>query len=199
MDRLNLAINIVESLKNMGVVSDVGIKGSLANGATDRFSDIDIHLSSDSVVDRYLIEEVSDLIEAQFDLLFSDWARSFLPELRIKSYYLKNLPIFWNIDIEFRVAEEQKTITKEEIIYHPQEHYLKLWCLTLKHIHRRIENAGNMARGLHKRVLGTNETDGEPSIALMKEVLEFLSLPLPSKFDAFLSECEKELTLAENI
>ena len=195
LSRCDIAKELTQILKDEDVVNKAGIRGSIANKNADRFSDIDLFVTSDSAFDCDLVDRITRRVCARYDLLFSDWARSLLPATRLVSYYMKDLPIYWNIDIEFSVPDDRKTISKDAIIHHKEEHCLKLWCLTLKHIHRGNDLYNDEVPMLYRRVLGESNTNGKSYSLLMKEILDSLSGQLPLKFMPFLSECEKELTL----
>ncbi len=194
--RNSLAEELVGILNDVDIVTDAGIRGSVSRPDADRYTDIDLFVSSEIVNDRDLIDRISRTVGSYYDLLFFDWAKSLLPQTRVISYYIDNLPIYWNIDIEYIIPEELKTITKDEIAYQMNEHYLKLWCLTLKHIHRKNKLYLEEVPRLFRRVMGPNEQIGDNNLVLaMKTMLDFLMSQLPSRFFRFLAECKKELEL----
>lgn len=192
--RNGLANKIVPMLSGVDIVTEAGIRGSVIRQDADRYSDIDLFVFSDIANDRDLVDRISRKIGSYYDVLFCDWAKSLLPQTRVISYYIENLPIYWNIDIEYKVPDGQLTITKDEIIYQMSEHYLKLWCLTLKHIHRNNKLYLEEAPSLFGRVMGPDKKIADNNMVLaMKTMLDFLSSQLPSRFFRFLAECRTEL------
>ena len=104
LSRCEIANDLTRVLKEDDIVTKTGIRGSISNKTTDRFSDIDISVTADSAFDHDLVDKVTHRISSRYDMLFSDWAKSLLPETPLVSYYIKSLPIYWNIDIEFSVS-----------------------------------------------------------------------------------------------
>ena len=88
LSRCDIAKELTQILKDEDVVNKAGIRGSIANKNADRFSDIDLFVTSDSAFDCDLVDRITRRVCARYDLLFSDWARSLLLATRLVSCYI---------------------------------------------------------------------------------------------------------------
>jgi predicted nucleotidyltransferase len=111
-------------------VGKVELYGSLANGGFDRFADIDVRVDVTGSDNAASIWKAVELFKGHFDVHFHDWAGSLLPDEFVVSFYLKDLPIYWNID------QKCPTLTRAQLDNDEVAHRLKPWAITCKYLMR---------------------------------------------------------------
>lgn len=199
LDRHHLAQDVIRILTELQEVKSVELIGSLAGNGTDRFSDVDLIVSADSLSDFSLVESITEKLCTCFPILFFDWAKSLLPAKRVISFYLDQVSIFWNVDIDFAVPGDLREITREGLSGYTIEHGLKLWCLTHKYIYYRKSVIPEKAvRRLYKRFLSEEPPPEHTIISAMEDILGYLSNHLSDRFDWFLDECRNELLAVQS-
>ena len=134
MDRRAATISrLTEALGALQGVASVGLRGSLARGTGDRYSDIDLTVGFPrdrvSCAGRWVIAAV----EAAFPVELVDWAPSLLPDSPVITFFLEGLPIFWTVDVSIDAPPELRDMVPDMVHNDPMGHLLKLWTATLKH------------------------------------------------------------------
>ena len=109
------------------------LRGSLVGGDLDEYADIDIGLRPTALTDTATVARVVDIMYSHHEVEFHDWARSLLPEAAVVSFFLRDVPIFWNVDLEVVVPEHFRTATRENVPHDPTAHDLKIWPIALKY------------------------------------------------------------------
>ena len=87
------ALNALESIDERDI--HAWVRGSLANGSSDEFSDIDVGISFPSLDSLAASRLVEDIMRRTFTPEITDWAPSLLPETPVVSFFLSGTPIFW--------------------------------------------------------------------------------------------------------
>ena len=148
-----IANKIIEELSSWPVTERVWLRGSLSDGKIDEYSDIDIGLLGKRIRDREICDQVVSFMDSQFAVEFYDWAKSLLPEKCVITFFLKDLPIHWNIDFEIAVPVENRTLSRDDVEYDELEHDLKIWVLASKYLIRGTDEHKDQINRFVMRVL----------------------------------------------
>lgn len=184
--RLALAGRVLSALEHQPAVRHTFLRGSLVNGPVDRFSDIDIAVDVSGSDNGQFMLDVPSILGRWLDLEFHDFVPSLMPDAYVVNVYLRETPIFWNVDIEclasphltsVRTAPADKTL-----------HLLKLWVLTAKYLLRGAPRAADDLARLAPRILG-GQSGGAPA-EQMSRMLEQLKGGLGDSHAQFLAQCD---------
>jgi hypothetical protein len=138
-DRRTLADAAVACLTADADLGETCLRGSLVDGPADDYSDIDIGLNPTTITDADAVERAVSRFESRFDVEFHDWATSLLPDRAVVTFYLRDVPLFWNIDLEIVVPADLRRATRDSVVLDPVFHALKVWPLALKYSLREDE------------------------------------------------------------
>lgn len=104
--RARFAAELVAELKQISAVRDVQLRGSLARGTEDCYSDIDLSAIVDPGALDCCLGEIPQALEAQGRLLSfrydPEWRLH--PERRVLFVAYADLPLFWRIDLDISSA-----------------------------------------------------------------------------------------------
>ncbi len=139
-ERLEIANRILARLAVDGELGVPFLRGSLADGRVDEYSDIDIGLRPATLSDTAAVESIVEIMYDQHAVEFHDWARSLLPGAAVVTFFLSDVPVFWNVDFEIVVPESLRTATRQSVPHDATAHDLKIWPLALKYAMRQAED-----------------------------------------------------------
>jgi predicted nucleotidyltransferase len=187
--RLKLAGEILGHLERLPGARRAYLRGSLAGGTVDAYSDVDLGVDVSGSDNGAFALRLADALRPHLPIDFVDWAPSLLPGAYVQSFYLRDFPIFWNVDVECVATPHVPSVTSAPL--NTTDHCLKLWALTAKHCLRRREGARREVEALARRVLGDRAPDGDPRShpALMCAVLASLAATADPARQAFLARC----------
>ncbi|MGM0885133.1 MAG: nucleotidyltransferase domain-containing protein [Bacillota bacterium] len=186
--RLELAHNIMDMLRKHQEIQDVFLRGSMAAGTMDEFSDIDIGIDvsgSDNGV--FAAEKLPNIMNQHFSVVFLDWAPSLLPKKYIQSYFLTDYSPFWFVDIECSATPHYQSVTKvqnDEI-----GHLIKLWVQTTKYHVRKHPSSPVQVRNLARRILSTDQTKGNSAELLQSILNEIDIINSNAHYEQLLESC----------
>ncbi|NOR45654.1 MAG: hypothetical protein GQ534_08730 [Candidatus Delongbacteria bacterium] len=125
------AFKIIELLKTTDI-KQIKLVGSLSENNFDEYSDIDIELNDNKQSPVENINIALNSISKKYDILFSDWAKSLLPDKYVLSVFLKQKNIFRFIDLTcFKDANFSDT-TRDQLPQDKIYHIFKLWICNAK-------------------------------------------------------------------
>ncbi len=130
-NQVDLARHVIEYLEDLREVESATLKGSVATGTWDEFSDIDIVVYVGERNNAAFALQLPRLMDREFEVVFSDWAPSLLPEKLVQTFYIEDVSIFWSIDL--RVTARVHGGLRTDPPRDEEVHYLKLWCQNLKY------------------------------------------------------------------
>jgi hypothetical protein len=133
LQQSRIAQDIFVSLKTVPCLGEPFLRGSLLGTEADELSDIDIGLRPVELTDIAAVERIVDMMYARHEIEFHDWARSLLPGAAVVSFFLRDVPIFWNVDFEVIVPASQRLAIRETVPHDQTAHDLKIWPLALKY------------------------------------------------------------------
>ncbi|WP_193106662.1 hypothetical protein [Brachybacterium sp. FME24] len=169
--RLDLARLLIESLASACPGSTVELRGSLAAGTADEFSDIDLRWT----VPEHLfgqargsapsaIASITPLLSFRSD---PDWQTS--PSRRLLFARLAGVPVWWRLDLEVRTAvsddaDSTPAPSQDDVEWDPYESALQNALATVKAVGRgQEEQADDLLVRAYERIaldpLGTSRTD----------------------------------------
>ena len=188
-NRSHIASRVAEVLRLIGGASEVYFRGSLPSGSLDMFSDIDIAVAFPSLDAATASREVIDAMESACTIEFADWAPTLLPRTPLVSFFLADVPIHWNVDVQIDLPSEQCNLTAEMIHNDPAAHLLKLWAIALKHVARQDPRAPDEVRKVWDRTIGGQLPANQ--LAALGSALECISAS--GRFAAFAARCLQTL------
>ena len=187
--RLAIAHRVLTALASERAVRRTALRGSLATGQTDEYSDIDVLVDVSGSDNGRFATRIPALLGRHVPVLFSDWAPSLLPETYVQTCFLDGAPIFWNVDVECMATPHVPSLTR--VAVQPRDHGLKLWVLDAKHLLRGAATADPDIRRLAARLLPVAEATPPDLRLLMRRVLDELSRSAPPAYAGFLRRCEE--------
>ncbi|MFJ5768712.1 hypothetical protein [Psychrobacillus sp. NPDC093180] len=187
-ERKIMAEKIIEFFNTCPKVKVATIRGSIFHEKTDEFSDIDLTIDVSSTDNAAFALQIPKMLESNFEIWFVDWATSLLPDEYVISIYLKNMSIFWNVDIACTATPHIETILS--IQNDPIHHALKLWIMNLKYLNRQ-DLSKQTIDSLVQKVIG-DQMKGN-SYQKMAAILKEIQKKSPVNLLPFLKECEIEL------
>jgi predicted nucleotidyltransferase len=185
-ERLILAEEVMGHIRRLPGVRRVYLRGSLAGGTVDRFSDVDVGVDVSGSDNGAFALALADRLRTDLPIEFVDWARSLLPGAYVQSFYLRGRPIFWNVDVDCAATPHVPSV--RSVPQDPIDHCLKLWALTAKHCLRGEEGAREEIERLARRVQA-DESSGGRGAGLMRAVLARLAKTSRPERADFLARC----------
>jgi predicted nucleotidyltransferase len=189
--RLEVAESVRAILQKLPEVASVSLKGSLQSGLCDIFSDIDIVVDVSGSNDAVFARSVHRTIESAFDLHFYDWAPSLLPEKYVQTFYMRDLPIFWNLDIEVVATPHYATLSRKDIDRDPTTAHLKLWALNTKYFLRGREGVDGEIAELFHRVLGKPAPINYTGDRMLLVIIAHLRDTTHDRYRDFIAKCQE--------
>jgi len=165
MALIDYANEICEFLSSVPEIKSCSVCGSLSNGNSDKYSDIDIEINVSGIDNGQFLRKVPDIIKQKYPVIFSDFAPSLAPDVYVVSIAISALNPFMIVDIRCVANPHIETFTKEHMasLNDPYEHTLKLLTTNFKHYIRGTECFNDIER-MHNRILGKREHIDERSM-----------------------------------
>lgn len=129
-NQLDLASHVIEYIEGLPEVKSATLKGSVATGTWDEFSDIDIVVDVGDRNNAAFALQLPRIMDREFDVVFSDWAPSLLPDKLVQTFYMEDVSIFWSVDLS--VTADTHHGLQSDPPRDEEERYLKMWCQNLK-------------------------------------------------------------------
>lgn len=136
--RIEIANRVMDLFRAQPEVKEVTLRGSLADGRADEYSDIDITVDvSGHDNGRYVYKAIA-LMQENLDLHFFDINCSEVPEYYVLNFYPRGVPVFWQVDIVCHAEPHCPSVSQAELraIQDPVAHLLKAWVCCFKHLVR---------------------------------------------------------------
>lgn len=136
--------DLIIHLLHSSEINEIRLVGSLSENNFDNFSDIDILLKDTK---RSPVENINlalKTIQSNLDVIFSDWAKSLLPEKYVLSIFLKQENIFWYIDLSCYRDKNFQDTCRESLPQDKIYHMFKLWICNAKQEVRKREERNNI-------------------------------------------------------
>lgn len=126
-----------------------------------------------------------------FNLHFYDWACSLMPQSYVLTFYIKGLPVFWNVDVECTATPHHGTLTREAVDRDPVAGLLKVWALDAKYILRRVLGIDRQVRAFGQRTFKGEALDGRECAEVMAMVLDHLRSRIQPRHREFYAACQE--------
>ena len=97
--RDDLALRVNELISSDPYVEKIDQFGSIAEGRSDKYSDVDLVVHVRGISDRTFVELVPDRLRSIGPTLIEGWSLAALPDTHARTLYFKDYPLFWHIDI----------------------------------------------------------------------------------------------------
>lgn len=172
-------------------VKNAFLRGSLRDGHVDAYSDIDVGIDVSGHDNAAYCQTIIETMSQSFDLHFYDWACSLMPQSYVLTFYIKDLPIFWNVDFECVATPHHATLTRQVVARDRVAGLFKVWALNAKYILRGVPRIEQQVLDFGKRALGDDTLNDARPIEVMATVLNHLrNLAHPKHLD-FADACQK--------
>ena len=152
------ANEIKEYLEKFDFIKSCEISGSLKEGSSDCYSDIDLRINVNGSDNGKVLLMLPQLLSKKFEIIYTAFAPRFAPDLYIVSFGFKNMDIFHFVDIECIAEPHIASLSKEEIkqINNMKSLKLKLYIGLLKKILRNKDISDELSFFLKKKITISN-------------------------------------------
>ncbi|WP_433745943.1 hypothetical protein [Falsibacillus pallidus] len=194
--RLEIANDIIRMFNRDQKVSKAFLRGSISRPEEmDKYSDIDIGVDVSGHDNGEFARSIPSMMEKNFNVLFFDWSPSLLPDDYVITFVLKDVPIFWIVDIQVFASPHHPSL--REVSVNKYHHLLKLWILNLKYWIREDEDAVKNIERLARKTF-SEQLDNQGTYYLMSEVLNEIKLNIEPELLEFAHRCEDKLERFNN-
>jgi predicted nucleotidyltransferase len=196
-EKIRFSEEIIKEIEAIDFVEEVILRGSLANGGNDRYTDIDIDISiylNETDLSK-VSSEVKEKLNAKFKILIDDWGMTFMPKDFVHTIYFDIDNLFSFLDIEYHFLDMSK-VDYSKIENNPISHDLKLLVLNIKRVSR--DRADDVTLNwMHDKLIG--KTTSSSFIEKLKDLIEYLdSFELNENQLNILRKCKIELSRLTN-
>lgn len=173
MEIMDYANEICEFLLQVPEIKNCYVVGSLSNGDSDEYSDIDIEIDVSGIDNGKFLTKIPDIFAQKYNIIFSDYAPSLAPEIYVVSLAISEVNPFMVVDIRCFASPHISTLSKKDIssLNNLYEHTLKLFTANLKHFIRGQESFNDIER-MHNRIL--EKRDNADESLMFSEVYNWL-------------------------
>ena len=191
MTQLDFAREVIGLFRDLDDVRSVFLRGSLAEGTVDRYSDIDIGIDVSGSDNARFTGTIIERMQTHFDLHFHDWATSLLPDQYILTFFVKDVPIYWNIDFDCTATPHAGTLQRDEVraTMNMISHALKPWIHMTKYLIRGREGIEDRIRMKGKQQLPGVDLQNYSAPQILKAMLDDLYQRADGQFPAFFAAC----------
>lgn len=183
------ADEILSILCQIPGVKTCALYGSLAERKADDLSDIDIQIDVSGMDNGKFMLNLVELLKAHFEICYSDYAPSLVPEKYIVSIAVNRDNPFEIVDLWCTAQPHCTTVTRQQVMARNElyPHILKLWTANLKHYARGNDCYDDILRMAGK--IGVQGTEQVGEDELLEETLFWLEKNAESSFQRFISSC----------
>ncbi len=189
--RFEIASRVVGVFEDLPEVAAVFPRGSLAARSLDEYSDIDIGVDVSGHSNAEFAMSVRERMANAFDLHFSDWATSLMPDTYVETFYIRGLPIFGNVDIEVVATPHHATLMPGDVVRDSTAGFLKVWAIDTKYLLCGKEGIGGQIEQFYARVFGKEPAEQHSPEHLLSTVLDELEFRADEQFDEFIRQCRE--------
>ena len=191
MNQLEVAHKVIDLFKDLEEVQEVFLRGSLAGGTIDRYSDIDIGIDVSGYDNARFTQTIIDRMSQTFDLHFYDWATSLLPDSYVLTFFIKDLPVFWNVDFDCTATPHAGTLQRDTMrnALNMVTHTLKAWVHMNKYYIRGQEGIEDRIRQRGEQWLPDQDTSQMSPDQIMRAILDHLHRRSDGAYEAFFEVC----------
>ena len=187
INRKIIANEIIDTISKSLSDAKVSLRGSVLSGRDDELSDIDILVEHEQRLDSDVADSVVNCLKGNYQVLFEDWAKGFLPKECVISFFIEGFPLHCFVEISIIVPEDHRCLSPEAISQNYPDHYLKMWVIASKKLSRGIENF-ELSYLTHHILKSSAEKIGSPSEALKNTFCAF-GADLESTYPSLYKSC----------
>jgi hypothetical protein len=169
------------------MVKGCELYGSVASGAYDEFSDIDISVDVSGYDNGVFMLEAPDLLHDKLSIVFHDYAPSLIPSSYIISLAVSEDNPFRIVDLKCIASPFCQTITRQQAKIELIPHTLKVWVANLKH-HLRGTDCYNNIMKMASRLQITNVSK-KTEAGLLEETLRWLEHNQTDALAGYIRSC----------
>lgn len=187
--RMATAQQILALFRSDARVRSVYLRGSLSQARVDEYSDIDIGIDVSGFDNAAYCQTIISTMSRAFALHFHDWACSLMPHSYVLTFYIKGLPIFWNVDFECIATPHHATLTRRSVERDSVSGFLKVWVLNAKYLLRKTPGIENQIMDFGRRALSVGELHDVGAVDVMGLVLTHLRTNAHPRHREFIRLC----------
>jgi hypothetical protein len=174
-------------LQSLDGVRSIRLDGSLASGAYDEHSDIDIGVDVSGSDDAEFACRIIAAMHESLDLHLHDWATALLPDHYVIAFYLKGTPLFWNVDVHCFATPHVASLTRDDVHNDPIAHLIKLWAIQAKSVLR--GKVHEHLPILAERTLGSDHPRDLSPAHILKLALDEITRRANGRFPELIEQC----------
>ncbi|PWM47416.1 MAG: hypothetical protein DBX47_00760 [Clostridiales bacterium] len=183
------AKEIIDFIQTLPQVKSCLLYGSLADGRADKLSDIDIKIDVSGFDNGMFMKNLPNIIAAEFNVLWYDYAQSLAPEQYIVSVAIDDNCPFCIVDFNCTSVPHLTTVQKNGLENNMFIHILKLWIANCKH-YIRGANYSSDIRKMGRKCIGT-VSEEMTDFQIIEEVLNRLESNAPIELENYILNCRK--------
>lgn len=185
------AAQVMCLLKELPMVKECTLYGSLTNSTADELSDIDIQVDVSGYDNGKFMLELAELLKENLSICYSDYAPSMIPDKYIVSLAIDEKNPFRMVDISCCAKPHCTTVTRQQAMDRNRmhTHMLKLWTANLKHFARGRDCRCDIIRMARK--IGIANLDQKSERTILAEVLNWLEENAGNEIRGFVESCRK--------
>lgn len=185
------AAQVMCLLKELPMVRECTLYGSLTNSTADELSDIDIQVDVSGYDNGKFMLELTELLKGNLSICYSDYAPSMIPDKYIVSLAIDEKNPFRMVDISCCAKPHCTTVTRQQAMDRNRmhTHMLKLWTANLKHFARGRNCRSDIVRMAQK--IGLADYESKADRILLAETLDWLTRNAPDSLQGFIASCRR--------
>lgn len=195
IDRKIIAYEIIDAISKSLSDARVSLRGSVLSGEDDDLSDIDILVEHEQRLDSDVADSVVNCLKGNYQVLFEDWAKGFLPKECVITFFIEGFPLHCFVEISIIVPEDRRCLSPEVISQNYPDHYLKMWVIASKKVNRGGENIE--LSYLTNHILKSRVEEIGSSSEALKNTFYAFAADLEYKYPSLYKSCIKYIKTIE--
>ncbi|MBQ4089945.1 MAG: nucleotidyltransferase domain-containing protein [Clostridia bacterium] len=184
-----LASLVTENLSTIRGVKGCTLYGSVAAGAHDELSDIDIEIDVSGADNGLFILKLPHMLKKRMPIYYFDYAPSLAPEKYVITMAVDEENPFRTVDVCAAAEPHCVTVTKQRLLECNDmiSHTLKLWTANLKHFVRGADCRGDIEKMAKRLDIDATLSSAE----ILAAVLTWLEENAPEEMMKFIASCRR--------
>ena len=184
---IEFAKDIFEFLNDLPEVKSCKIVGSLNNGNSDEFSDLDLVIDVSGIDNGMFLTKLPKRFEEKYDVIFHDYTPSLAPDKYIVSIAINKTNPFMIVDVSCVATPHCDSVSKQDLasLNNKYDHTLKLFVANLKHLLRGMDCYDDIYK-MYSRIFGRN-LEAYDEEWMMQEVYGWLQENAESRHEEYLA------------
>ena len=183
------ANEIMKYLDILPEVKTCGLYGSLVNGNTDKYSDIDIKVDVSGSDNGAFMKTLPGLVAKKYPVIWYDFAPSLAPEQYVVSIATDENNPFCVVDFKCTATPHIETVQKSNLENDTFYHLIKLWVANYKHYIRSVDCTSDIQK-MARRTIGA-QCEKMSNEQILEQILRCLESNTTPKTAVYIANCRK--------